>query len=256
MTDMVLPDAVHTLERELRVVFGSRLRSLVVYGQRAQARLHTPGGPGKGHGAHAAPGRDVPPARTLAVVDSMTPDDLRACATRIDAWHDAGLATPLLFAAREFERSLDAFALEFGAILADHTVVAGANPFASLAVDPADVRRACEVQARSHLLHLREAFLETRGRADALAVLIVQSAAAFAALVTSIARLEGHVTDDVASAARHVERTLGMAASAVSEVTTLVGVHEISSGDAERLIGPYLDAVDRLVQHVDGWSIR
>ena len=243
---MAISDAVQTLERELRGVFGSRLQSLVIYGQRAHPD----------HGVHAAHGHTAPPTRTLAVVDSMTPEDLRACASRVEAWQDAGLATPLLFAAHEFERSLDAFPFEFGAILADHTVVAGANPFASLTVDPADVRRACEVQARSHLLHLREGFLETRGRADALAVLLVQSAAAFAALITSIARLEGHATNDVASAARHMERILGMPGSAVTEVTKLVGVHEIPSADAERLFGPYLDAVDRLVQYVDGWSAR
>src|SRR5471030_933973 len=222
----------------------SRLQSLVIYGQRSHPD----------HGVHAAHGHTAPPTRTLAVVDSMTPEDLRACAGRVEAWHDAGLATPLLIAAHEFEQSLDAFPLEFGAILADHTVVTGANPFASMAVDPADVRRACEVQARSHLLHLREGFLETRGRADALAFLIVQSAPAFAALVTSIARLEGHANDEVASAARHVERVLGMPGSAVTEVTKLVGVHEIPSADAERLFGPYLDAVDRLVQYVDGWK--
>jgi hypothetical protein len=253
---MVISDAVQTLERELRVVFGSRLQSLVIYGQHAHANRPAQGDPQRGHGAHAAHGHNDPATRTLAVVDSMTPDDLRACAGRVAAWHDAGLATPLLFAAREFERSLDAFPLEFGAILADHTIVAGANPFASLAVDPADVRRACEVQARSHLLHLREGVLETRGRADALSVLIVQSAAAFAALITAIARLEGHAGDDAGSAARHVERILHMPASAVSEVATLVGVHDISSEHAERIIGPYLDAVDRLVQHVDGWSGR
>ena len=242
MRGMVISDAVQTLERELREVFGSRLQSLVLYGKRAQPA----------HDAHAGHGAAL--TRTLAVVDSMTPDDLRACAGRVEAWQDAGLATPLLFAAHEFERSLDAFPLEFGAILADHTVVAGANPFASLAVDPADLRRACEVQSRSHLLHLREGFLETRGRGDALAVLIVQSAAAFAALVTSIARLEGHATEDVASAARHVERILGTAGSAVGEVTTLVGVHDITSADAERIFAPYLDAVDRIVRYVDGWS--
>jgi hypothetical protein len=184
----------------------------------------------------------------------MTPADLRACAGRVDAWHGAGLATPLLIASHEFEQSLDAFPLEFGAILADHTVVAGANPFASLAVDPADLRRACEVQARSHQLHLREGFLETRGRPDALAVLIVQSAAAFAALVVSIARLEGHATDDAGSAARHVERSLNTPGGGVAEITKLVGVHDITSADAERLIGPYLEAVDRLVKYVDGWT--
>jgi hypothetical protein len=254
MVFMVIPDAVQTLERELRGIFGSRLQSLVIYGQRANALRQAEGErQGDGHGAH---GHDSPPARTLAVVESLMPDDLRASAGHVAAWHDAGLATPLLIAAHEFERSLDAFPLEFGAILADHIVVAGANPFASLAVDAADVRRACEVQARSHLLHLREGFLETRGRSDALAVLIVQSAAAFAALVTGIAGLEGHTSGDVSAAARHVERILGLPGDAVTEVMKLVGVNEIPSADAERLFGPYLDAVEKLVSYVDGWSAR
>ena len=120
---------------------------------------------------------------TLAIVDTLSAGDLRACAGRMAAWHEAGLAAPLLVAAHEFARSLDAFPFEFGAILADHAVVSGASPFDGLSVDPADLRRACEVQARSHLLHLREGYLETRGRADALAVLIVRSAPACAALI-------------------------------------------------------------------------
>jgi hypothetical protein len=251
---MASSDAVQMLERELRDVFGSRLQSLVVYGQRTHAAGHAHV---EGHSVQAAEhGHDTPATHTLAVVDSMTAADLRACAVRIDAWHDAGLATPLLIADHEFAQSLDAFPLEFGAILADHSVVAGSNPFDALCVDPADLRRACEVQARSHLLHLRESFLETRGRADALAVLIVRSAAAFAALVTSIARLEGHDTDDTASAARHVERTLGTPNSAVAEVTKLARAHDISSADAERLFKPYLEAVERIVTYVDGWSAR
>jgi hypothetical protein len=237
-------DAVQTLERGLREVFGDRLQSLVIYGQHARSAEDAHGG--HDHGA--------PPARTLAVVDSMSAADLSACAGRVDAWHGAGLATPLLFAAHEFERSLDAFPLEFGAILADHTVVAGQNPFTSLTVDPADLRRACEIQARSHLLHLREGFLETRGRADALSVLILQSAAAFAALVTSIARLEGHATDDPAAAAREVERILGTPNSAVTGVAALATAHDLSSADAERLFAPYLEAVEKIVRYVDGWN--
>ena len=250
---MALPDAVQTLERELRAIFGSRLQSLAVYGQRAHAASHAHG---EHRGAHASHGHEDPPTRTLAVVESLTPDDLRGCAGRVETWHDAGLATPLLFAAHEFEQSLDAFPLEFGVILADHTVVSGADPFASLVVDPADVRRACEVQARSHLLHLREGFLETRGRSDALAVLIVRSAAAFAGLVSSIARLEGHATDDVAAAARQVERLIDLPGGAVSQMITLVGVHDISSADADRLFPSYLEAVQKLVQYVDGRSAR
>jgi hypothetical protein len=244
MRGMAISDATQRLERELREIFGSRLQSLVVYGQRAQPAHH----------AHASHDHDAPPTHTLAIVGSMTPEDLRACALRVEAWHAAGLATPLLIAEHEFEQSLDAFPMEFGAILADHTIVSGANPFAALAVDPTDLRRACEVQARSHLLHLREGFLETRGRADALSVLIVQSAAAFAALVTSLARLDGHATDDTASAARHVERIVGTSGSAVADVAKLAGARDISSADAERLFPPYLAAVEGIVRYVDGWS--
>ena len=83
-----------------------------------------------------------------------------------------------------------------------------------------------------------------------------QAAGAFAALVSSIARLEGHTSSDAAAAARHVERILNLPGGPVTEVTKLVGVREIASADAERLFPSYLDAVERLVTYVDGWSSR
>jgi hypothetical protein len=246
---MAIPEAVRVLERDLRGIFGSRLQSLVLYGQRGSG--HAAHDTHSSHGAH---GHDAAPARTLAVVESMTLDDLRASARQVERWHDAGLATPLVIAAHEFEQSLDAFPLEFGAILSDHLVVSGENPFASLSVDAADVRRACEVQARSHLLHLREGFLETRGRGDALSVLIVQSAPAFAALVTSLARLDGREIDDAPAAARHVERITALPDGPIGEVVALARAHDMSSADAERLFAPYFDAVEKIVSYVDGWS--
>ena len=239
-------DRVAILERGLREIFGSRLQSLVAYGLQAAA----PSGATGPHAAHV----EAPATQTLAIVETLTGVDLAACAASAARWHGAGLATPLLLAANEFERSLDAFPLEFGAILADHVVVAGSNPFDGLRVEPADIRRACEVQARSHLLHLREGFLETRGRADALAVLIVRSAAPFAALITSLTRLQGVATNDPAASGRHVERTLGLPAGAATDVVKLAQVTEISSAEATRIFSAYLNAVERLVKYIDGWS--
>jgi hypothetical protein len=247
MDVMETSEAVQTLERELRLIFGSRLRALVMYGLHRHASV-------AGHDDHASHTHDAPPTHTLAVVDMLTGDDLRGCAAQVSAWHDAGLATPLILAAHEFECSLDAFPFEFGAILADHVVVSGDNPFAGLAVDVADWRRACEVQARSHLLHLREGYIETRARTDALAVLIVRSAPPLASLVQAITRLEGHASADVAAAARQAERTLGLQGTVISEIVRLAGAKEMSSADAERLFPPYLDAVERLVKYVDGWT--
>ena len=242
-----VPDRVSMLERELRDIFSSRLQSLVAYGLHAAA---SPAGDDLHHRAHA----ESPRTHTMAIVETLTGADLKSCGDRVATWHDAGLATPLLLAAHEFERSLDAFPLEFGAILADHVIVCGRNPFDGLHVDPADLRRACEVHARSHLLHLREGFLETRGRADALAVLIVRSAAPFAGLLASLARLQGIAAHDPAAAGRHAERALAVPPGVVTDVVKLTHVTEISSEEASRIFPAYLDAAERLVKYVDGWS--
>src|SRR5437773_2250107 len=141
---MPISDAVAATNRDLRDMFGDRLRSVVACGLADRAAAS--------------------PQPLRVIVDALTPNDLRACAARVAAWHDSGVATPLILEESEFARSLDAFPFEFGAILADHAVVSGTNPFEGLHVDPSDVRRACEVQARSHLLHLREGYIETQGR--------------------------------------------------------------------------------------------
>ena len=245
-----MPEAVGVLERDLRGVFGTRLQSLIIYGQHARAHAHGAAGRDASHG-HAS--HDLPRIHTLAIVEALTADDLRACAPRVTAWHDAGLGTPLIVAAHEFERSLDAFPFEFGAILSDHTIVTGSSPFEGLTVDPQDLRRACEVQARGHLLHLREGYLETRGNGDALAILVVKSSAPFAALVESVARLDGAATGGAEAAARHVDRSLGLAGPTATDVVALVGVSEMSANAAERLFPPYLEAAERLVSYIDRW---
>ena len=246
---MTTPNPTGSLERDLRDIFGGRLQSFVAYGTRGR---HASGGHATDGHSHAP---EQPVTHAMAIVDTLTADDLRACAGRVSTWHGAGVATPLLLAAHEFARSLDAFPLEFGAIIADHIVVSGKNPFAGLRVNPTDLRRACEVQARSHLVHLREGFLETGGRADAVAVLIVDSAPGFAALLENIARLQG-IAEDPSAVSRHAERTLNVQGGIVSDVIKLASVTEIASADAVRIFPAYLDAVERLVKFVDGWNAR
>lgn len=239
-----IPAAVRTLDGDLREVFGTRVQSLVVYGSHTHeaAHRHSP----HGHGQR-------PLIHTLVVVDTIGHEDLRACAARAESWHDAGLATPLVLAAGEISQSLDVFPFELAAILADYAVVSGRNPFEGLSVEAADLRRACEVQARGHLLHLRQGYVETRGRGDALAVLIVRSAPAWASLLQNVARLEGHPSHDAAAAGRYVEHALHLT-SGVEDIVKLTHMAEIPSQDALRLFPAYLDAVEKLTKHVDGWS--
>jgi hypothetical protein len=229
---MRAPDAVRTLARDLDLIFGPRLRALVVHGR-------------------ADNGAAV---QALALVEALTPHDLRACADRVAQWHEDGLGTPLVIPAHEFSRSLDAFPLEFGAIIADHVVVAGDDPFTGLTVDPRHLRQACEVQARSHLLHLREGFIESGGRADHVASLIVESAPALAALVRSVARLHGVLAADAPAAARDLERDAGLGHGALERVVRLVAADVLAGDEARQLFPQYLESVERLVQAIDRWS--
>jgi hypothetical protein len=231
---MPVPEAVAQLEHDLRRIFGSRLHSLATYGA-----------------VGAADG--APPTLTLAVVDHLTSDDLDGCAASVAGWHASNLATPLLLAAQELTRSLDAFPLEFGTILSTCVIVAGSDPFEGLQVDPMHLRAACEVQARSHLLHLREDYLETEGRGSALAELLAKSAAALATLVTSVARLEGAKAETPEAAARHVEHVLGLADGTLARVVRLAAGGRCSTEEARRTWRPYLDGIERLTQHVDRW---
>ena len=83
-----------------------RLSAVVLYGRHAVGPV--------------APGA---PAHTLVVVRELGLGDLEACARRVPTWRRAHLAVPLIVVADEFERSLDAFPAEFGAILSGYRVL-------------------------------------------------------------------------------------------------------------------------------------
>jgi hypothetical protein len=143
---------------------------------------------GFGHAAH-----------TVALADSVTASDLDKCASFCPSWKKAGLPPPLVMEVDELSRALDAFPLEFSEILATRTLIAGADLLAALKVPIEDLRRACDVQARSHLVHLREGYIEASGNAKSIARLLDASKTPFRALVANVARLDGTSVDALMS---------------------------------------------------------
>ena len=142
--------AAQGLVGDLRSVFGDRLRSVVAYGPHIEG--------------HAAA-----PLSCLALVTSHDVSDFEACARHAARWRRNRVATPLVLSETEFHTSLDAFPLEYGEIIRAHQRVFGSDPFERVRIAPADLRRACETQIKSHLVHLREGFLESGGEPDAVA---------------------------------------------------------------------------------------
>ena len=106
-------------------------------------------------------------------------------------WNKAGLDAPLLIVEGELRRALDAFPLELSEIIATRRVVAGPDLFADIVVPKQDLRRACEVQARGHVLHLREGYIEAAGDSKKIAALVSAAIPPFRALVKNVARLDG-----------------------------------------------------------------
>jgi hypothetical protein len=227
--------AAETLVADLRTVFGSRLRSVVAYGPHLD-------------------GDTDAPLTCLALVHTLSVEDLDACASLSAHWTRAHIATPLILPEDEFLKSLDAFPLEYGEIIRAHQDLLGSDPFEHLTIDREDLRRACETQVKSHLLHLRESFIEARGVPSAVDELVHTAAPAFAALLRNVAVLAGMPAADRAEATRNGARAAGIPEQVASEVLALEQPSRALMGDTARFFPEYLDAVERLSRAVDTWQ--
>lgn len=226
-----VPDRAAGFLRDLRTIFGERLRSVASYGERG----------------------DASPLTCLVLVTSLDLVDLDACARAASRWRRGGFATPLLLPELEFRRSFDAFPLEYSEMERTHTLLLGDDPFRDVSISPADLRRACETQVKSHLLHLREGYVEAGGRPDAVAELVDASAGRFASLLRNVARLHGAPARDGAAAARDGARLAGVPDDVVDAILTLEHADGMGTTDPARLYPAYLAAVERLAMFVDSW---
>jgi hypothetical protein len=165
---------------------------------------------------------------------------------------------PLILSRDEFARSLDVFPLEYGEIIAHHVAILGDNPFDGVSVQESDLRRACEQQAKSHLIHLREGFLEAGRQPRDLTNLIISSAPAFRILLGHIARLDGALTKSDASdsdLAAFTAARIGVPEELVSEV--LSSARTLGSiADPTPLLARYIAASERISAYVDRWRDR
>lgn len=225
------------LAADLRRIFGDRLRSLVAYGIR-ETNSQDPDGP----------------LRTLALLTQSSFDDLRKCAPLTHTWRRRGLAVPLLLTQHEFMRTLDVFPLEYGSIIANHILLAGDEPFTDTQVSAADRRRGCEHQAKSHVVHLREGFLETGGDSRDITALIAASAPSFRALLGNLVHLDTDRPDalfaDDHELAAMTHEIIGIPASLVAEILSAPVVADVIA-DPTALLSRYIEASERIWAHVD-----
>ena len=226
--------AIRPVVDDLQRIFAGRLDAVVIYGSRRH-----------------------PPVPSLVLVRSLTIEDLTACAARIGAWHRAGAATPLLLTPTDFARSLDAFPIEYGEIISFHELVFGTDPFDGLAVRREDLRRACEVQVKSHLLHLRENFLEGGGRPTDIELIVRESAPGFVVLLRHLARLDDAPSSTNAEIVDYATRRMGLDERFVDDMLSLSDADDVTGPvDPGKVFPNYLEAMERIAAFVDRWRER
>jgi hypothetical protein len=189
------------LAAELKDIFGERLRMVAAFGDTSNS---------------------------CAVVTSLALEDLDRCAAHAAKWTKAGLDTPLLIVEAELPRALDAFPLELSEIIATRRVIAGSDLLADITVPKLDLRRACEVHARGHVLHLREGYIEAAGDRKTVARLVTSAIPPFRALVTNVARLEG--------------------------ISPKALVTQLDLDNFEKGFPEAMRAAERILEYVDRWS--
>jgi hypothetical protein len=188
--------------------------------------------------------------RSVAFAKAIAPGDLEALGPLVELWERDDLDVPLLLTPSEFRRSLDTFPVEYQALLDRHAVIAGEPPFANLVIDRDNLRRACEVQARSHLLHLRQGWIECAGNDERLAALIIRSSPALRALLSDVARLMVSADDaDALAGAGAAQLDVAL----VGEIIALEQAPEHAPHLVRRL-PDYLALSERLWTFVDTWT--
>lgn len=192
---------------------------------------------------------------TAAFLTSIGAGDLDAVGSLVETWAREHLSTPLLVTVDEFRRSLDTFPAEYQSLLDHHVVIDGVPPFDGVRINPDDLRRACEVQARGHLIHLRQGWIDAHGSERRLEALLVRSAAPLRLVLSNLAQLQGEDHADDAALAGFASRAAGMSADLVRAVLALD-----TAAPAPRSLVPrlpdYLAEAERLWAFVDGWRPR
>jgi hypothetical protein len=196
-----------------------------------------------------------PAGASAAFVASVGADDLDALGPLADAWHRDSLEAPLVMTPDEFRRSLDTFPLEYQSLLDHHVVIAGRPPFEGVRIQPDDLRRACEAQARGHLIHLRQGWVAHASHHGGVERLLAQSAAPLRAVLTNLARLHNEEGMDDDALAAWASRTAGMPASLVRDVLALTDAPHRSTGLVPRM-PEYLSACEHLWTFADSWRAR
>ena len=218
-------------------LFGDDLISIILYGSGASGDYI----PGKS---------DI---NLMIVLSESGIDVLDKSFDLIARWKKRNVATPLFLTESYVRTSLDVFPIEYLTFQNSYELLHGKDILKDLSFEREPLRLQCEREVKAKLLLLREAFLESQGKAKYLEQLIAQSLGAFVAIFEGLLYLEGK---DLPRHKRDVIRDVCQAFDMDSRLfDKLLDVKEkrarVTSPDMTKLFKAYLKEVQKLWKIVD-----
>ena len=160
---------------DYRALFAEDLISVIVYGSAAS-------------GDYISGKSDI---NFMMVLSEKGIDALDQAFDLIARWKKRNVTTPLFLTEEYVKTSLDVFPIEYLNFQNSYELVYGKDILKDLSFDRTLLRMQCEREVKGKLLVLREAFLESRGKAKDLQQLIAQSLGAFVAIFNGLLHLKG-----------------------------------------------------------------
>lgn len=174
-----LPDdtqkLLQTYVKDVKGVFGEQLEGMLLYGSAVRGEF--------------LPGRSN--LNILLLVSSYDSAVLKKYGALHRHWSKEQIVVPLFLTEEELHTSAAVFPLEFLEIQEQHRVLGGHDPFIGFHVKTDRLRDAVVQGVTSHLLRLRQRYVEGGGSDDATTILLPLSITSIVPLLRGVQRLIG-----------------------------------------------------------------
>lgn len=232
-----LENNLKQFQADVKALFGQDLVSVTVYGSAVTADY-------------------VPKKSDMNVLVVLTESgigNLLPVQSYIRKWQKKKISNPLFLTESYIEESLDSFPIEFLNMQSDYVVLSGKDVLAGLAIDNKDLRLQCERELKGNLLHLRQGFIETQGKAKNLQMLIAESIVAFVSVFRGLLRLKqvepASLKQDI------IQQTCTEFKLNLQLFSTMFalrrGEKKMSKEDLEETVKQYIESIQLLSKTVD-----
>lgn len=163
-------DVFVPLTQDYQKAFGNDLVSLAIYGS-------------------AAGGYYVKGKSDINLLVILTPEGINRLEDALDTvqnWRKRNVAVPWVMTRKFIESSLDAYPIEFLNLKYNHILIHGEDILQRLDFKPENLRLQIEKELKGKLVLLREAYLETGGKAKLLQEIIARSITAFISIFKAL----------------------------------------------------------------------